>query len=168
MAMPHAPTIACPHCRQPLTLPDPLPAGFLTCPNCGGALILDSPSDQPPEAPPADELDGDRIRQLSRARRASIRSRSYAIIASTACAVTALQLCFLAWRNHHDSGAIVRPIAFGVLAVGAVYGCVHFARRARQIKRELSAPTLAPPPAEPDFSPLQDGSQRVDRLNEMR
>jgi hypothetical protein len=166
--MPPPATCLCPHCRQPLALPDPLPAGFLTCPSCGGSIVLDqapSPADAAPPDPAADELDANRIQQLSRARRATIRSRSYLIIGAVLCGIATLQLCYLARR---DGWATPRAAAYVVLAIGAGFGCIDLLRKARRLGKELKRPILPETQSPPDFSTLQDGSQRVDRLNQMR
>jgi hypothetical protein len=124
-----------------------------------------SPADAAPPDPAADELDANRIQQLSRARRATIRSRSYLIIGAVLCGIATLQLCYLARR---DGWATPRAAAYVVLAIGAGFGCIDLLRKARRLGKELKRPILPETQSPPDFSTLQDGSQRVDRLNQMR
>src|SRR4029079_13459935 len=113
---------------------------------------------QMPEQP-NDELDSLRIRQFATLRRATYRSRSYAIIAAIACGGTALQLAWLAIRRASVATWDWRPALLGALAIISVLGSIWFARRATDLHRQAKQTLLPEPTSQPDFSELSDGSQ---------
>jgi hypothetical protein len=124
----------------------------------------------PPPPPPNDdrehELDGLRIRQLSALRRSAYRTRSFAIIVAVACLVVAIQLTV----NAFAAAAATYRALFAALAVLALFGAIHFARRVAALQRELRTPPSMPPvpPGGPDFSTLSDGSQQWKNLEDIR
>ncbi len=121
------------------------------------------------ESRPTDaELDGLRIRRLAALRQSAYRSRSYAVIAATACAVVAVQLLIMTVRYVRSIGWDIRPIAYNVLAIGAAYGAFYFAGRAIESHRETTRSSLSEPSAPPDFTPLSDGSQHAKNLEDVR
>jgi hypothetical protein len=117
----------------------------------------------------SDELDGLRIRQLSALRRGAYRARSYALIGVGACVVTAVQLLIMTIAYVRSRGWGMYPTGYVLGACVAVMLASHFGRRAMELHRETKTPAPLPPaPAEPDFSPLSDGSQQWKNLEDIR
>jgi hypothetical protein len=116
----------------------------------------------------AAELDGLRIRQLASLRRSEYRSRSHAIIAMLVCAVAAAQLALTTWLRVRAIGWTSVPLLCAALIPLAVWGTVHFYRRAIELHREATRPMQDVPQEAPDFSTLGDGSEQIDRLDEIR
>lgn len=115
-----------------------------------------------------DELDGLKIRQIAQLRRATYRSRSYAIIAAAACAVVGVQLGIMAAGNVRQAGWGIRPIAYLLILAGLLALGAYFVGRARELHREASAARLPEPSAPPNFTTLSDGSQQVSNLEQIR
>jgi hypothetical protein len=115
-----------------------------------------------------DELDSLRIRQFAALRRATYRSRSYAIIAAIACAGAALQLAWLATRHASIVAWDWRPVLFAALAIASIVGSSWFVRRAIDLHRQAKQTLLPEPTSPPEFSKLSDGTQVAKNLEEMR
>ncbi|MGH7214395.1 MAG: hypothetical protein ACREIT_06500 [Tepidisphaeraceae bacterium] len=171
----------CPGCATDVEVVQGDVAQLIRCPACDAEFLVPSvggsseppapPDYEAPEAPDVDELDALRIRNLSVARRAAIRSRSYMLIGAAACLIGAVKLVLM--TIEEAAGAAPRgPDAWStgyvLLAAVALAASVYFMRRATQIRRELAQPTLSEPTAPPDFSTLSDGSQRWKNLEEVR
>jgi hypothetical protein len=157
----------CPHCQQLVEVPEIPKDAVVQCPHCGAEFSLPAP--EPDEtATPNIELDGLRIRQLAALRRGAYRTRSFAIVAAAACAVTVAQLVWMTVRHVRGLGWGVRPIAYLVLVPIAVGGAWYFLSRAIAAHQEAKQSALAQPTQPPDFSMLSDGSQQVKNLEDMR
>jgi hypothetical protein len=50
------PTILCPACTRPTTLPDPWPHPSYTCPHCGAVVALAAPAPPPPPPTPVQHV----------------------------------------------------------------------------------------------------------------
>jgi len=114
----------------------------------------------------AAELDEQRIRQIATLRRATYRSRSYAIVAMVACVVVAVQLSlmsFSAFRRDNVPGTA----AYLLFAASCVVGAIHFYRRAAALNIEAKQTRLDSPTGTPDFSTLRDGTQRLENLENL-
>ena len=112
-------------------------------------------------------MDGIRIRQLALERRATYRARSYCVIASATCAVIVVQLVWMAIRHMRLLGVGMRPIGYLLFALLATLGCIFFLRRATELHREATTkPAMAS--QAPDFSTLDNGSERARRLEDVR
>jgi hypothetical protein len=127
-------------------------------------------SDQvdPGEASRAEELDGARIKQLAALRRATYRSRSYAMVAAVACAVTVGQVAWMIVRQIR--GRIIDGwlAIYLLILLAAGYGLWAFARRIGALNEELKRTRAANEPrAVPDFSTLNDGSQQWKNLEDV-
>jgi hypothetical protein len=114
------------------------------------------------------ELDGLKIQQLAALRRAAYRSRSHAVIAMLVCAVAVVQAGILLVQHllHIGIGPRV-PVYAGFVLVG-VYGTIFFMRRAIALHREARQSHLDSPSIPPDFSSLDDGSQRWKNLEDLK
>jgi len=191
---PPAESIRCPHCGVFIDAargPDPR---VLTCPSCSQSFILpaadgstlaiadvsraggprpfvidDSPSDEAVEELKSnDELDGLRIRQISTARRAAYRARSYLLIGCMACAVGAGECIWKAVEHFRRSGfATASQLYVSAAIVLAALGVFMF-RRSQRMAREADSTMLQQPDNPPDFSSLHDGSRRWKDLENMR
>jgi hypothetical protein len=129
--------------------------------------------DDAPEAPADDrddELSALRIRQLTTARRAAYRSRSYCVVGAIVCVVAFVQFTWNGVAELRGAGLGVRPIAYVFAAPLAAWGAFYFFRKAMAFDREAKQSVLpeTPPPGEPDFSTLGDGSERWKNLEDIR
>jgi hypothetical protein len=120
-------------------------------------------------AEPTEQLNADRIRQLTRLRRATIRSRSWCLIGAVVGFVAAAELVFKIMQNfRYGHGRGFLSAAFVLCAIASGVIAVFFLRRCVELQREIRTPILRDPPMPPDFSTLSDGSQRWKNLEEMR
>ena len=116
-----------------------------------------------------DELDGLRMRHVIVQRRAAARSRTYAVLGAGACAMGAVKLCMMAYREVRVRGGWDRWAAtWIVLAVAAVGGAWYFVGRAAYWGREGRAVVIPEPETPPDFSTLGDGSGKGRDLEDIR
>ena len=159
-------------------------SGFLECPHCGEQFLAADAVDEPAESTTDEdedervraeaaerlesELSGLRIRQLSVARRADIRSMSHCIVAAGLCAVACGQLVAMTVQFVRERGWRAEPVGYVLFAVAAFMGIVYFVRRAAGWARELRKPVLTDPETPPDLSALSDGSQRWRDLEDVR
>jgi hypothetical protein len=120
-------------------------------------------------AEPTEQLNADRIRQLTRLRRATIRSRSWCLIGAIVGFVAAAELVFKIVQNFrygHGWGFLTAAFVFCAIASGLI--AVLFFRRYVELHREIQTPILRDPATPPDFSTLSDGSQHWKNLEEMK
>ena len=167
----------CPHCAQAVEVDPNSIEPFMRCPHCGGqfAIILDEPAEVDYESREADlrareaELDGMRIRQLSNARRALIRLRTYVFIGGVLGAVGGVQLIIkTAQRVRHEHAWDLRTVGFIAFTGVCFMIAVYFLNRMVEMNRELRRPLLEEPTTPPDFSMLSDGSQHARDLEDIR
>ena len=175
---PNLELFACPHCDREVDLANLVaspPSPFITCPHCGGQFSL--PSDESQEDAAAadqeakeEELSALRIRQLSRQRRALIRTRSYMLIAYFGCLAICAQLIYMTIQEyrHIRHGIDIKMIGYICFALAATIPATFFLRRSQAIAKELQKPLLEEPPQPPDLSSLQDGSQHWKNLDKMQ
>jgi hypothetical protein len=166
------PQFACPFCRGPIEIPSIMPPGFLLCPHCGQQFVLSGndeteSSDDAEGSSSDDELDARRITQLSTARRATYRSRSYCIIALGGCLVGASELVYDAVVRLRAHLGFVRPAFYVLAAIGLLLLGGYFLKLALRFHREAKLSIAAHPHAAPDFSKLSDGSQRERNLEQL-
>lgn len=132
-------------------------------------IVDDTERDDALEAYRAAELDGLKIRQLSSLRRGAIRARSWCLIAAGVGAVGAVQLVIKAVRNiRHAHALTLRAVGFLLFAVVGTLLAIALLRRAAALKREVGKSSLPAPVTPPDFSTLNDGSERWKDLEDMR
>ena len=167
----------CPQCDRAVEVNPDSVEPFMQCPHCGGqfAIIVDEPASVDPETREADEwardaeLDGLKIRQLSNARRALIRLRTYLFIACVLGTVGGVQLVIKAvQRVRHEHVWDLRTIGFIAFAAVCFMLAVYFLNRMAEMNRELRRPLLEDPTTPPDFSMLSDGSQHARDLEDIR
>ncbi len=122
--------------------------------------------DEPPTDANRDDLDANRIRQVTKLRRAAYRSRGFLLIGSAFCAVLAVQLI---WNSvgRFRGGSFVIASSY-LMAASILFALAWLAlKRAQHFKREADATALHDPKTPPDFSPLRDGSQAWKNLEDM-
>ena len=164
----HPLPITCPHCAVSLEVDATGRARTYQCPQCAQPFTLDptpseaTPADAPPPRP---ELDGRRIANLTRLRRAAMRARSYCLIALIACIVLA---CDLLWRAaiHLVAHRLLRTAIDDAAALLLALLAWRLWTHGRQFHQDATSPLPSNLP-EPDFSALSDGSQRIDALEKM-
>ena len=163
----------CPACGQPVPAPTDASIPVIECPYCNNQFFVgaeeaeDSEESAAPEQP-NDELDGLRIRQMVHLRRAGIRSRTHAIVATLCCGVAAGEFIFKAQQQRQASGWNLTAILYLIGVFLAVFATTFFSRKAAAIHREMQvAPPPPPPEEEPHFDELSDGSQHAKHLEDM-
>jgi len=175
--------LACPHCGQPIAFaPSDVPQR-LTCPNCGGEFVAPAadgftgivdddddgePQREDPSDLPEDELSAIRIRQIAAGRRATYRARSYCIIAAGVCAVAIAQLVWMIVQQFRAAGWGMQCTGYALFAFLGVQGAFYFAVRAVRLHREATQSSLTQLTHDPDFSTLDNGSKRVENLEDVR
>jgi hypothetical protein len=126
----------------------------------------DFSQDAPTPATPRDDLDGNRIKQIAKLRRAAVRSRGYLLIGSAFCAVLGVQLI---WNSVGRFRGGYNIIASAYLMAASILFALAWRAfiRAQQFKREADASALSDPKSPADFSQLSDGSQSWKNLEDM-
>ena len=120
--------IDCPHCGGTVRAS----AGVepFTCPHCGEsvAIALEECADSDDSER---GLDANRIRQLAQLRRATMRTRSYLLIATIVCIVAAIQCASMLW-------GVRQPALWNVMVVlllsASCFGAIVFARKAMRMR----------------------------------
>lgn len=161
-------SVECPYCGQ-IVEPEATESEVATCPACQQHFTLpEQPATQ--EAEPEDErtLDAKRVRRLSAAKRSALRTRTYAVVgAGLAFAATLLLLGkFVAGYRAEGLGA--RQIAFLVIATATLGLTRYLGRVSLRLTRELGTSALQEPSSAPDFTPLDNGSQRWKNMEKIR
>ena len=172
---------ACPHCAQPVAVDPAEPGPFINCPYCGVEFAIPAAADEPEgdeeeqRARAADEesrqseLDAMRIRQLSTARRAAIRARTYLFVGIALAVSGSAELIHKAvLRIRYEHVWDWRTFAVIAGALACMPLAAFFFSRWRALGRELARPTLDDPATPPDFSPLGDGTDRWKNLEDVR
>jgi DNA-directed RNA polymerase subunit RPC12/RpoP len=167
----------CPACHQEVEAVAGQTAQLIPCPHCGEPFLVaaeDGSTDLPDEEKEAaeksreDEINSLKIRQLSRGRRAAIRTQGYCIVTAGGCAVGAIQLLINAVKRFHAHGNPIPAIAYLILAAGLLRLGYYFLRLSIKYNAEAKKHSLPDPPTPPDFSTLSDGSQQIRHLEDMR
>src|SRR5581483_1446510 len=154
----------CPHCGGEVEAA--AGAGeVIGCPHCASEFELPAtegetatPEHERMQSQREAELDGARIQQVARSRRAAIRARSYCLIALLACVVTAIQLLITA-ALHLRGGWYVRGAMYFATAAALAVAGWHFLQKMGELGKEAAAHPLPDPKTPPDFTALSDGSQ---------
>jgi hypothetical protein len=163
----------CPHCGQPVPATAVATGPFITCPHCGQEFAL--PASDAPEPTTAEiqeeaeaQMDAMRVHALARGRRATIRVRSWLIVATVGCIAIAGELIRKSVVALHALGRLSsRTVIFFIFAAASLLAAAWLGRRAMAITRELAKPLLDEPETPPDFSTLSDGSQHWKNLDQM-
>ena len=161
---------SCPECDFGLVGVEGEPT-LLHCPRCDKHFrtpdaVDDAPAPEPDDR--ADELSALRIRQLSAAKRAAYRSRSYCVIAAVVCVVAIVQLVWNGVLLLRGGGWTSRPVSYFLFAILAAWGVGYFVRHATAFHREAQRSALPEPTTPPDFSTLGDGSEQWKKLEDVR
>lgn len=159
----------CPHCGQPMILPSV--DGSFEVPDA--PFVIDDEPDAEDDAAAMERLRQEReqrlnalrVAALTAERRALHRRWTFAIGLGVVLAVGAVHGVLLIFRNNDEPTQ--RLVAVAVLSVGALYFAIRSFRRAAALSRELKRPMQTDPDAEPDFTPLSDGSQQWKNLEKM-
>ncbi len=162
---------ACPGCDEAVDVAAESVGQLVRCPYCNSEFfaadgrthdeVVDDTAAVDDDAPAPDELNSARVRQLAALRLATLRTRSWWLIGLLMSALTALDLLGKAvvyvWEFHAWG---VRPTWLAVGGSAAAAVAVAAYRAARALAREAATSSLTEPAAPPDFSTLDDGSNR--------
>lgn len=159
----------CPGCSQTVHVLPAAQAQLYACPACGNEFIVagqDGSTDLPSDEPVVEvrdrsaELDNVRIRQLSQAKRAANRARSFCLIGMLFSIVGTVQLIIRVISDgvHHRAGLLTGIYALVAIVLATL--AVILYRKSRGFAAEARRSTLHPPDHPPDFTTLGDGSQR--------
>lgn len=165
----------CPHCEAALdATPGESPLD-LVCRRCGGFMVIppagataEHLDDAAPSLVSDDELSAFRMRQHAGARRAAYRSRSHCVIGALVCVVAAVQLTWTGFTTLRDAGWGLGPIAYLLTAMPAAWGAAYFFRKAMELDQEAKQSALSHAADAPDFTSLNDGSEKWKDLEDIR
>src|SRR5437762_49354 len=132
--------------------------------DAGDDLVIHD--DLPAAAEERDDLDGIRIRQITKMKRSAVRSRGYMLVGAVFCFGLALQLIWYA-AGSFRAGARMIGVAYVAGAMGLLMVSWIAVTRAAKFKREADAKLLEEPKTPPDFSKLSDGSQAWKNLEDV-
>jgi len=113
-------------------------------------------------------LNRQKVSQLTAARRAAIRARSYCLIGFYACLVSAADLLWMTVWRIIALGQILRPCFYVVAAGSLVWLGWTLLKKSRAFAHEAALSSSEPPTSEPDFSKLGDGSQILRDLENLK
>jgi hypothetical protein len=164
----------CPGCGEAVDVSADGIQKLVICPYCNTQF---SPEEQDNEA--ADELlrkqdeerretelSSLRIRAVSTERRAIVRTRSYWTVLLLALCIIPIKLVMIAvasFRGH----ARIEAVGYLLMAAACLWSIHWPVRHMRTLSAELRKPILEEPTEPPDFSTLNDGSQRWKNLEQL-
>jgi hypothetical protein len=90
------------------------------------------------------------------------------VVAAGVCLVAMMQLVWMIVQQYRAAGWGLQCTGYLLFAILAVQGVSYFAVRALRLHREAKQSSLPEPTHEPDFSTLDDGSKRVENLEDVR
>ncbi len=174
--------IFCPACNLSLV---PANGSLQQCPHCGEQFFIDTAITPDPTDPDEsvedraarsaierrltggnDRLDDRHIKIVRLEKQSLYRARTWMLILGSLCVGGAGQLIWLGVRRLPED--VPRAIAYFVVAVGLIFFSMRFFFRARQYTAEANQMQLPEPTTPPDFTLLQDGSQIVEGLHQIR
>jgi hypothetical protein len=173
----------CPHCNQAVEAEPGETAQTIACPVCGQTFVLpsaDGSLDLPEEndrdaaalehahAAREQELDGLRVRNLVVAKRAAIRSRTYAIVGAVLCLMTAIDMVISTVTDVRKGGWHPKEVGYVMVAAAALLALIPLVQNAILYGRESKAVVIPEPETPPDFSTLSDGSQISEQLKDVK
>jgi hypothetical protein len=169
--------VSCPHCLQNVALDASLSDDVITCPHCSAEFSVPTPESAVLDYDDGGagarrreaELDMIRIGQLTTARRAAIRARTYLLVGCVIFATAAVNLGIkTVQRVRYEHVWDARTFSF--IAFGAACGMIayYFAGKMIEISRELSQSAIEEPTTPPDFSTLSDGTQTARDLEDVK
>lgn len=171
----------CPECGRPVDTVTALSPGLLQCPFCHAQFFAGIDEEEEETAEPdhdtlADErhrqaeheLSELHIRQVRDLRRGANRTRSWFIFGAIVAAMVSAELIVMSIQ-------FVRLYGWHALAVGYLFAAaaglmvsLRFVQKAVETTREIRAMVMPEPVTPPDFSPLDNGSQRWKNLEELK
>lgn len=169
---------SCPGCDEDVDVPPEVVGQLVRCPYCNtdffaseehlnAAVVDDTPP--PPEFDHDSAINKLRIAQYAALRRGAIRSRSWCIITQWACTFVLLDSTgqiFIYLTTWHRWG--IAP-TLGLLTIPPSIALGIFARRrAKDFQHEIESSALTDPNDPPDFAPLNDGSDLLNRFDQIQ
>ncbi len=170
------PAVVCPACNYTITTAESPEESLTYCPACGADLeaVRAEADFQREQALRIEverrqrdqQLNEVRIKQVLTERRSLFRTRSYFVVLGTAALVIAIQIAIYSVYRLQHGGFSFRVGAY-IAAFLPLLLLMRFCwRKIRQYNLELATPLLPEPAADPDFSTLSDGTQRLDSAAE--
>jgi hypothetical protein len=164
----------CPGCGEAVDVSDDAIQKLVICPYCNTQFspqevdteAVDDLLRQHEEERRQTELNSLRIRAVSGERRAILRLRSYWTVLMLALCFISIELIMVAATSYKDH-APIRAVAYVLAAVGCVSATRWPFQKRQRLNLELEKPMLGEPAGPPDFSTLNDGSQRWKNLERL-
>ena len=169
--------VSCPHCEQNVLIESASDEAEIICPHCGIAFVvphaesgvLDYHDGKAEEQRREAELDMMRIRQLTTARRAAIRARTYLLVGCVIFATAAINLVIEAvQRLRYEKVWDARTFSFIAFSAACFMIAYYFMSRMLEISKELGRSAIEDPVTPPDFSTLSDGTQTARDLEDVK
>jgi hypothetical protein len=169
--------VTCPHCEQNVLIESVSDEPEMICPHCGNAFVvphsefggLDDHDGNPEEQRREAELDMMRIRQLTTARRAAIRARTYLLVGCLIFATAAINLIIkTVQRVRYEKVWDARTFSFIAFSAACFMIAYYFMSRMLEISKELGRSAIEEPATPPDFSTLSDGTQTARDLEDVK
>ena len=169
---------ACPGCGEDVDVPAESAGKLVRCPYCSADFFasaeqahLDIVDDSEPE-PSAEEIeatfDSKRIKNITKLRMSDVRARSWWLVGLFFGVFTVLAVIWnsvLDVRLHHwDIWSTLRLL----LIPPGVWLGLHSKRQVKKFQTEIDKPMLTDPATPPDFSTLDNGSERWRDLGNIR
>lgn len=181
--------LQCPHCGNDVGVTLDVSAFEMPCPHCGQAMVIpsidgsteietpfvidDEPADRDAEAEARMRRDAEgrlnslRIQAITAERRAINRSRAFSTAGGVAMLIV-IAHCVLEIGDDVSSVGWTRSAtALSVVSVIAALVAIRLFHRARRLAAQSRRSLLEDPDTPPDFTPLQDGSQRWRNLEQV-
>jgi hypothetical protein len=170
---------ACPGCTEAIDVPAESAGKLVRCPYCNTHFFASAEqADQPvvdDTTPESTDIDREsafnklRIANYTALRMGAIRARSWWLIAMVLAILIVLDMmanAALYVAMFHRWG--VWPTLRVVIGVLCTKFAAHAWRRAAALHREISKSAIPEPTTPPDFSTLDDGSDRLKQLENIR
>jgi uncharacterized Zn finger protein (UPF0148 family) len=169
----------CPECGRPVDASTALNPGLLQCPFCHAQFFAADNEDEETDDPDHDELSDERqrqaehqlselhIRQVRDLRRGANRTRSWFVIGAVVAAMVTAELIVMTVQFVRLYGWHALAIGYLFAAAAALMISLRFVQKAVETTREIRAMVMPEPVTPPDFSPLDNGSQRWKNLEEL-
>ncbi len=166
--------IVCPHCEQPMIVPS-VDGSTELPPEEQPFVIVDDQPDEDEQAREAQHvrdsegrLNSLRIQAIAAERRDLNRRRSFTTAAAIAMGIVVIHCLLQVAEDLAGEGWTRGTTAVTAVSIACGYAAILLLRRRRRLAELTRHPLLNDPESEPDFTPLNDGSQQWRHLEELQ